>query len=50
MVTLTRKLQVDSVVLDPVGVHPLAKPDRAEELNRPGLKHAGPLPGLAVLP
>ncbi len=50
VVALPRELQVDPVVLDPLGVQPLADPGRAEQLDGAGLEHAGPLPGLAVRP
>jgi hypothetical protein len=50
VVPLPRELQVDPVVLDPLGVQPLADPGRAEQLDGAGLEHPGPLPGLAVRP
>ena len=48
MVTLTTELQVDPVVLEPLGVQPAAEPDRAEQLHGGGLEHPRPLPRLAV--
>jgi len=50
VVPLAFELQVDPAVFEALGVHPLAKADRAEQLNRAGLEQAGPLPRLAVGP
>jgi hypothetical protein len=48
VVPLAGELEVDPVVLDPLGVQPLADPGRPEQVDRAGFQHAGPLPGLAV--
>ncbi len=50
MVPFAGELQVDAVVLEPFRVEPPPEPDGAQQLDRGGLEHPGPLPGLAIRP
>ena len=47
-VPLALELQMNAVVDEPFAVHPLADPDRAEEVDRALLEHAGAQPLLDV--
>src|SRR6202035_1544955 len=50
VVALPVELHVDAVVLKPLRVQSVPKPDRTQQLDRGRLKHPGALPRLAVGP